>query len=113
MQLIPRVRHEQVADPVAGVVGDGDAHAGVRVVDVRGTGDVAEPEPESGRIVRDGFVQVEPVRVLVVRDEEIEPPVAVDVGEDRSEPVLHRLRLDPDLLRHLSEARPPSAPLLR
>ncbi len=57
----------------------------------------------SGALGRD--VQVEPVRVEVVGDVEVEAAVAVDVGEHRAEAVLDRARLDAGLGSDLAEAR--------
>ena len=61
-----------------------------------------EAEAEAVRL---GDVQVEPVRVEVVRDVEVEPAVAVDVGEDGPEPVVDPGRLEPGEPADLAEAR--------
>ncbi len=51
-----------------------------------------------------GDVDVVAVRVLVVRDVEVEPPVAVQVGEDGAERVVVRRRVDAGLPSDLAEA---------
>ena len=52
-----------------------------------------------------GLVDVEPVRVEVVRDVEVGPPVAVHVGEDGAEAVVDVTVLDPGLQRDVPEPR--------
>ena len=74
-----------------------DSHPGVRVGDAGGGGALLEPEAEPGRIgaraagPRDVDVQL--VRILVVRDVDVRAAVAVDVGERRAEPVAEARRL--------------------
>ena len=105
MRLPARVRDEEVGTAVAVEVGLGDAHAGVVVVDAVGLRHVDEVEAE--RAAR--LVDVEVVRVLVVRDVEVGAAVAVHVGEDRAEavPEVRRLeaRLDADLLEPRTAVR--------
>ena len=62
-------------------------------------------EVEAERPAR--LVQVEPVRVEVVRDVEIGSTVAVHVGEDGAEAVVGLRPVDSRLRRHLAEARMP------
>ena len=73
------------------VVGGRDAHPGERVGDAFGRAALLEAEAEPSRVglraAGPRHVHVELVRVLVVRDVEIGPAVAVDVGEHRAEPV--------------------------
>ena len=92
MELLVRVRDDEVGAAVAAVVGGSDPHPGARVGDPDARGALLEAEAEAERILRGttgvGDVEVEPVRVGVVRDVEIEPAVAVDVAEDGAEPVL-------------------------
>ena len=74
----------EVGAAVAAVVGGSDAHAGVRVVEADARGALLEPEAEAERVGRGAAlprdVQVEPVRVGVVRDVEVEAAVAVRVA---------------------------------
>ena len=96
--------------PVAVVVGGDDAHA-------RRTGRRRPPRPRAPRSgSRDPagiglhaagprHVLVQLVRILVVRDVEIRPPVAVVVREDRAEAVREVRRLEPRLDADLAEAR--------
>ena len=110
VRLAARVRDEQVGAAVAVVVAGRDAHAGVagsstpsalRLVD--------EAEAEPGRIrlraARDRLVDVQLVRILVVRDVEVGAAVAVHVGEDGAEAVVVRRRVEPGLRADLAEVR--------
>ena len=95
VRLVARVGDEEVGAAVAVVVAGGDAHAGVRVVHAVARAPLScEAEAEPGWIglgaAGPRHVQVEPVRILVVRDVEIGAAVAVDVGEHRAETVLVR-----------------------
>ena len=91
VRLPPRVRHEEVEPAVAVVVARRDAHARVRVGDSFRDAPLLEAEAEAGRIgggaARPGDVLVQLVRVLVVRDVQVGPAVAVVVREDRAEAV--------------------------
>ena len=102
MQLPARVRHEEVVAPVEAVVRGRDAHARVRVVDALTASALDEAEAEA---VRAGDVQVEPVRVEVIRDVEVEAAVVVHVREDRTETVIDPSRLEPGALADLAEPR--------
>src|SRR5439155_10029834 len=68
-----------------------------------------EAEAEPGRIrlppARPGDVLVQPVRVTVVGDVEIEPPVAVEVGEDCTEAVVEPRGLEACLNADLAKLR--------
>src|SRR5829696_648218 len=101
MELPARVRHEQVLAAVAAVIGGGDPHARVRVVDALRPGPLLEFEAE--RRPRTAHVQVEPVRVEVVRDVKIEAPVTVCVREDGAEAVVDLRLLEPGLAPDLAE----------
>ena len=103
MPLPTRVAHEQVGPPVAVVVALGDPHAGVRVDKAGAAGLIDEAEPKATR----RQIDVVAVRVLVVRDVEVEPPVAVQVGEHGAERVVVRRRVDPGLPSDLAEAGAP------
>ena len=103
MPLPTRVAHEQVGPPVAVVVALGDPHAGVRVGKAGAAGPVDEAEPKAPR----GQIDVVAVRVLVVRDVEVEPPVAVQIGEHGAERVVVRSRVDARLPSDLAEAGAP------
>ena len=92
MELSARVRHEQILAPVEAVVAGGDSHAGVGVVDADGPRALLEPEAEPGGVGLPGDVEVQPVRVQVVCDVEVEPAVRVDVREDRPETVVEPSR---------------------
>ena len=83
----------------------GDAHAGVRVGDAARASRCSTKWKPSGP---PGTFTYSAVRVLVVRDVEVEPAVAVHVGEDRAERVVVRLRVEPDLPR-----RPPGSARVR
>ena len=85
------LRDEQIGPPVAVEVALGDPHARVRVGEAHAAGAIDEAEAEAPRR-RD--VDVVAVRVLVVCDVEVEPPVAVQVGEDRAERVVVRRRVE-------------------
>ena len=107
VELAMRVGHEEVGPPVAARVCGGDAHAGVLVGDA-GLGP-ALLEAEAERAL--GWnVHVEPVRVEVVGDVEVEATVAVDVGERGAEAVLDLPRLDADVGSDVAEARAPVRP---
>ena len=90
-RLVAGVGHEQVVAAVAVVVGGRDAHPGIPVGDALGRRALLEAEAEPGRVglhasrPRDVLVQL--VRILVVGDVEVGPPVAVVVREHRSEAV--------------------------
>ena len=58
-------------------------------------------EVEAERAAR--LVEVQPVRVLVVRDVEVGPAVAVEVGERRAEAVVVRRRVEPGRDADLAE----------
>ncbi len=103
MQLPARVRHEEVVAAVEAVVGRRDAHARVGVVDALLAGSLLESEAE--RRAGSCNVEVEPVRVEVVRDVEVEPAVVVDVGEDCPEAVVDTCRLEAGTPSHLAEPR--------
>ena len=85
-----------------------DAHPGIRVGDARGRRTLLEAEAEPGRIgaraagPRD--VDVELVRILVVRDVDVRATVAVHVDERGAEPVAEVRRLEPGLVADLLEA---------
>jgi hypothetical protein len=51
-------------------------------------------------------VEIQPVRVQVVCDVEVEPSVRVHVSEDRSQTVVEVPRLDAGALSDLAEAGP-------
>jgi hypothetical protein len=104
MELSARVRHEQVLAPVLAVVAGGDSHSGVRVVDPDGLRALHEPEAETGGIVLPGDVQVQAVRIEVVRDVQVETAVPVDVGEDRSKAMVDVGCLEAGALADLAEA---------
>ena len=101
VRLPAGVRHEQVEPTVAVVVAGGDAHAGVRVGHSFGAGSLLEAEAEPLGIRRGpagpGYVLVELVRVFVVGDVQVGPPVAVRVREERAEAVVEVRRLEPRL----------------
>ena len=103
MQLLVGVGHEQVGAAVPAVVGGSDSHSGVGIADARARCSLleAEAEPRSGS-PGCGNVQVEPVRVGVVRDVEIEAPIVVHVGEHGPEAVLDA-GVDTGLLADLPE----------
>ena len=67
--------------------------------------DLDEPEAQA---VRRREVEIEPVRVEVVRHVEVGPAVAVDVREGRAEPVVEPVRLEPGRAPDLAEARVPT-----
>ena len=111
MQLVARVRDEDVGPSVAGEVLRRDPHARVRVGDVLTFRDVLEAEAEvlgirvGATLQRD--VLVELVRIRVVRDVQVEAPVAVEVREDRSEAVRDLRPLDARRSSDLAERRMP------
>ena len=114
-RLVARVGDEQVERTAFGAV-DGDAHAGVRIRHPRCGGAVLEAEAEPRRVrlrsARPRDVDVELVRILVVRDVEVGTSVAVDVQEGRAEAVREAGRLetclDPDLAEARATVRPVS-----
>ena len=111
VQLVARVRDEDVRPPVAGEVLCRDSHARVRVGDVLAFRDVLEAEAEmlgigvGATLQRD--VLVELVGIRVVRDVQVETPVVVEVREDRSEAVRDLRPLDARRSSDLSERRVP------
>ena len=105
MELSARVRHEQILAPVEAVVARRRSHAGVGVVDADGPPALLEPEAETGGVGGLGDVQVQPVRIEVVRDVEVETAVRVDVREDRSQAVVDVCGLEAGALSDLTEAR--------
>ena len=109
MQLPASVRHEEVCPPVEAVVGRGDSHARVGVGGTLPARPLTEPEIEVARTcfpyTSDPVVQVEPVRVEVVGDVEVEASVPVDVGEHRPQAVVDRCTLQPGSAAHLPERR--------
>ena len=111
MALAAGVGHEQVGPAVAAVVLGGDPHAGVGIGDSPARALLDEVEAERPA----GLVDVEPVRVEVVRDVEVGPAVAVHVGEDRAEAVVGVRALDPCLRATSSKRECPclSGPSLR
>ena len=102
-----RVRDDEVGAAVAAVVARSDAHPGVRVGEADARRALLEPEAEPERVGRGATlerdVQVEPVRVGVVRDVEVGTAVAVRVHEHGAEPVLGRAAVDARLLADLPE----------
>ena len=103
--------------PLFGAV-DGDAHAGVRIRHPRCRGAVLEAEAEPRRVglrsARPRDVDVELVRILVVRDVEVGTAVAVDVEEGRAEAVREAGRLETCLRPRLrGSARDRSGRFLR
>ena len=108
-RLVTGVGHEQVVPPVAVVVGRRDAHPGIPVGDALGGRALLEAEAEPGRVglhaagPRDVLVQL--VRILVVGDVEVGPPVAVVVREHRSEAVAEVRRLETRSDADLAEPR--------
>ena len=90
VQLAVRIGDEEIRSPIAARIGGGDAHARVSVGHAEGCAPLLEAEPEAAT-GRD--VQVEPVRIEVVGDIEIDATVTVDVGEHRAEPMLHAVLL--------------------
>ena len=64
------------------------------------------PSPAGSTAPGAGDVEVQPVRVQVVCDVEVEPSVRVHVREDRSETVVEVPRLEAGALSHLAEAGP-------
>ena len=109
VQLAARVGHEEVVQPVARVVARGDPHAGVRVVHRLGAPPLHETEPEPtrvrGRAAGPRLVEVQAIRIQVVRDVEVEPAVVVHVGEDGAEAVVEAPRLQPRGAADLTERR--------
>ena len=107
MRLPARVGHEQVGLPVAVVVAGRDAHAGVLVVHALRLAALDEVEVEAVLRPRPRDVDVEAVRILVVRDVEIGTAVAVDVGEHGAQAVLEVRSLEARLDADLAELRTP------
>ena len=105
MELAARVRHEEVVEPVARPVAHRDAHPRVRIVHPRDAASLDQPEAE--RVAGLCDVEVEPVRVEVVRDVEVEASVEIDVGEHRAEPVVERRRLEAGARADLAERAVP------
>ena len=99
VRLVARVADEEVLQTIAVGVGLGDPHSGVPVCDLSLLRLIDEPEPE--RPARD--VDVEPVRILVVRDVEIHAPVVVQVGEDGAQAVVERRAVEANPGAHLTE----------
>ena len=90
MTLGPGVGHEEVGTTVGAEVLRRDPHARAAVGDSPGAPCLHEVEAERAA----GDVQVQPVRVEVVRDVEVGPPVAVQVSEDGAEAVVDVCSLD-------------------
>ena len=107
--LIARVGHEE-AEAAARRGAGRHTHPGVLVGDAGGRRALLEAEPEPGRIggraagPRD--VDVELVRVLVVRDVDVRAAVSVGVGERRAEPVSEGGGLEARLVADLLEPTP-------
>ncbi len=101
-----RVRHEEIGALVGAVVGGRDPHARVRVRHAFSSCALPELKVEPGlaRLPRPA-VHVEPVRVEVVGDVEIEASVTVDVREQGSQPMVERSALEPGLASDLTERR--------
>ena len=112
--LAARVADEEVRKPVAVDVRVGDPHARVRVCGAGAAGTLLEAEAEPGRIrsgaAGPGDVLVQPVRVFVVGDVEVEAAVAVEIGEDRTERVIEPRRLEPGLPSDFAEPDVPASP---
>ena len=106
----PSRSSKQVGQAVSVVVGNGDAHAGVRVGNALLRGDVAEAEAEAhrirGRSSRPRQVPVELVRVGVVGHVHVETTITVQIREDRAEAVLRLADVDSGELPYLTEGRP-------
>ena len=109
MPLAARVRDEQIGAAVTVEIRSRDTHPRIWVGHARAGCALLEAEAEAGRIglppARPGDVLVQPVRVTVVGDVEIGPPVAVEVGEDCTEAVIEPRRLEASLNADLAEAR--------
>ena len=109
VRLSTGVRHEKVEPAVAVVVAGRDAHSGVRIVDsLRGATLLeaeAEPFGVSGGPTGPGNVLVELIRVFVVGDVQVGPPVSVVVREQRAEAVAELSRLEPRLDPDFAEPR--------
>src|SRR2546428_12202300 len=109
MALAPRVRDEQVGAPVTIEVRGRDTHSRIRIGHARAGCALLEAEAEPRRIglppARPGDVLVQPVRITVVGDEEIDPPIAVEIGEDCTEAVIEPRGLEACLNADLAEAR--------
>ena len=105
MRLAAGIADEEVAAAVAVVVRHGDAHSRVRIGHAGACRALVEPETEPRRVrvraARPGDVLVHLVRVGVVGDVQVEVTVAIEIGEDGSQPVPEPRRLDagvhPDL----------------
>ncbi len=106
--LAAGVADEEIGQPVPVGVGVRDAHACVRIGGAGAAGSLLEAEAEPGgvclRATGPGDVLVEPIRILVVRDVEVEPAVPVEVGEDRSEAVVEPGGFEARLTTDLAEA---------
>src|SRR5437660_5128127 len=109
MALAARVRDEQVGTPVTVEGRSRDTHPRIRVRHARDGCALLEAETEPRRVrlppARPGDVLVQPVRVTVVGDEEIGPPVAVEIGEDRTEAVVEPRSLEACLNADLAKLR--------
>src|SRR5712691_5127221 len=109
MALAARVRDEQVGTPVTVEVRSRDTHPRIRVGHARDGCALLEAEAEPRRIglppAGPGDVLVQPVRVTVVGDVEIEPPIAVEIGEDCTEAVIEPRGLEACLNADLAKLR--------
>ena len=113
MALAARVRNEQVGAPVTVEVRGRDAHPRIRIGHPRDGCALLEAEAEPRGIglppARPSDVLVQPVRITVVRDVEIGPPVAVEIGEDCTEAVVEPRGLEACLNADLAKLRMPIA----
>ena len=104
-----RVRDEQVLAAVVRVVPGGDSHSRVGIGEPFRAAALDQAEAEATRVgrrpARPRLVEVEPVRVEVVRDVEVEPAVPVRVREGRAETVVEPGRLEPRGAADLAESR--------
>ena len=101
VELVSQIGDDEVEEAVAAVVLDGNSHPAVEVSDLGTIGDVDKPEPE--RIIRPGDVLVEPVGIGVVRHEQVQVTVIVQIAEHGPQPVLIPTALQSDLLTHLAK----------
>ena len=94
------IRFEHVHRPVAIVVADGDAHAGLRlpVLTVRAAARHADVGERAVAIVA-----VQCARVRIVRDIEVDPAVVVEVERAHAQAVCALRARDPRLLGHIVE----------
>ena len=106
--LAARVADEEIGQAVAVRVGVRNAHAGVRIGGARAGGPLLEAEAEPGRVcpdaARPGDVLVQPVRILVVGDVQVEAAVSVEIREDGAEGVVEAGHFEACLTSDLAKA---------